>query len=717
MKSFRHISPLLAVLLLLATGPARAQNFDEDSLKRVTFYSKQDTAKARAFCELAIIYRDNGEQDSARRSGEQALGLARRSGYRKVEANALYQLGILAANRAEYVEAMENFSGAGAIFQATGDKKGYASVLSAMGGQKTLTGDLPGALDYYHQSLKIKEALGDSSVLASTLSNIGITYNALGDQQQAMIYYQRALRLNLKYGKLRHVVTNYYNMGSAYTSMHQDSLALIYAERSARMSDSLGFTEELLYAYGLMAKLEVDCGHLPEAIGYLTKTIALAEKLDDQRMLAYQYMMLGEVYEKIGDREKAKRFFIRSYEIGKSIGSMEIVKLLSMELSEFYEAQGDAVKALAYYKEHIAARDSINSSEKKQEMLRKEMNFEFDKKQALEKAATREKEALRQADQQKKDAITENDRKRKMIIIYAGSAVLLLVLFFLFLSQRQKAVIATQKVEVERQRDRVEEQKNIIVEKNKNITDSINYAQRIQQAILPDPATFRELLPDSFVLYRPKDIVSGDFYWVAEQNSVVYYATADCTGHGVPGGFMSVLGASLLNEVINEKKLTQPAEILDMMRVKIINALRQKGETGENKDGMDMVLCRIDLKKRELIFSAANNPVWLVQNGELRKFSPDKQPVGIGVENPSPFAQHVVQLAPGDLVYTFTDGYADQFGGPKGKKFKYSQLGEKITAMSSLPLQQQKDALEKILLEWKGDLEQVDDVLLIGVRV
>lgn len=255
----------------------------------------------------------------------------------------------------------------------------------------------------------------------------------------------------------------------------------------------------------------------------------------------------------------------------------------------------------------------------------------------------------------------------------------------------------------------------------KDITDSINYARRIQQAILPDPQLFKTLLPDSFIFYRPKDIVSGDFYWITEQEGIVYYAAADCTGHGVPGGFMSVLGASLLNEVINEKKIREPGEILDMLRNKIIAALRQKGETGENKDGMDMVLCRFDRSKNELVFAAANNPAWLVRNSngekELIEFKPDKQPVGIGVENPVRFSQQVIKLQRNDRIYIFTDGFADQFGGPKGKKFKYRQFHETLVSIGDLPMEQQGEHLEKTFEAWKGELEQVDDVLIIGLKI
>ncbi len=708
---------LLLLLALFSGTEAIAQKqLNADSLRRVVATTKVDTARAAALCELALVCRNNGEIDSAASFAEQGLALSRKLKFRRGEAMAVYQLGIISSMRGNYVDALEKLSLAAESYKSIGDKKGYAAALSGMGGQKMMTGDYPGALSYHFQSLRIKEELGDSSLVATTVANIGAVFNASNNVPQALIYFQRSLRLNLEFGKLRNAASDYYNIGNSYSGLKQDSLGMVYAAASARLSDSLGLVENLMYSYSLMARI-LEKQDKTEALAYYAKALGIARKLDDPRILSFLYFRFGTVYQGLGDAGKAEAYFLKSLELAERINAGENIMNAHNGLSDFYEQRGNFAKALFHHKAYVAARDSLVNEEKQKELVRQEMNFGFEKKQALAQAEAQKQDALEKAAQREKDAVAESDRKRKMIIIYAGSAVLLLVLFFLFLSQRQKSIIATQKVEVERQRDRVEEQKNIIVEKNKSITDSINYAQRIQQAILPDPAMFSKLLPDSFVLYRPKDIVSGDFYWVTEQDGVVYYATADCTGHGVPGGFMSVLGASLLNEVINEKKLAEPAEILDMMRVKIINALRQKGETGENKDGMDMALCRIDLKKRELVYSAANNPVWIISKGELRKFRPDKQPVGIGVENPSPFTQHRVALEPGDIVYTFTDGFADQFGGPKGKKFKYSQLAETLTAISHLPMEQQQSAFGQTFAGWKGELEQVDDVLVIGVKV
>ncbi len=291
--------------------------------------------------------------------------------------------------------------------------------------------------------------------------------------------------------------------------------------------------------------------------------------------------------------------------------------------------------------------------------------------------------------------------------LYGG--VVLLLVFGAFMLNR---------VQVTRKQKRIiEHQKEIVEEKQKEIVDSINYAQRIQSAILPDPSEIGNVFTDAFIFFKPKDIVSGDFFWMATINEYNFIVAADCTGHGVPGGFMSMLGSSLLNEIIIEKKIIEPGEILDMLRVKIILALKQKGDSGENKDGMDMVLCRFNKKKKELVFAAANNPLWMIRSGEMQEWKADKQPVGIFTGEQKMFSQQSISLQDGDSIYLFTDGFADQFGGPKGKKFKYKQMQDLLLENSTLSMKEQEVCLENDFQTWKGNLDQVDDVCVIGIKI
>ena len=226
-----------------------------------------------------------------------------------------------------------------------------------------------------------------------------------------------------------------------------------------------------------------------------------------------------------------------------------------------------------------------------------------------------------------------------------------------------------------------------------------------------------------FILYKPKDIVSGDFYYAqahkptGSKNELFFICTADCTGHGVPGALMSMVGISRLNESILEKNLKHPNEILDNVRKGIIDSLNPEGSEEESKDGMDCVLCVYDFENNKLEFAAANNPLWLVRDGQVTEYKPDKMPVGKYHDELKPFTLQSIDLKKGDTIYTFTDGFADQFGGPKGKNFKYNQLQDMLLSTSHLPLEEQKELLNKKFEDWKGPLEQVDDVCVIGIRI
>jgi serine phosphatase RsbU (regulator of sigma subunit) len=285
--------------------------------------------------------------------------------------------------------------------------------------------------------------------------------------------------------------------------------------------------------------------------------------------------------------------------------------------------------------------------------------------------------------------------------------------FFIFRSYKQKKqsaeIILSQKEEVERQRDLVEE-------KSKEITDSIHYAKRIQQALLASDTFLKKHIADYFIFYKPKDIVSGDFYWANVIDGKFVMITADCTGHGVPGAFMSLLNISYLNEAIIEKRMDAPDKILDYVRSQIIQSLNPEGSENEGRDGMDATLCIYDFKGMWLRFSAANNPLWLCRNNEIKEFSADKMPVGMYHGEQKPFTQQTIGLRKDDIVYTFTDGFADQFGGEKGKKFKYKNLQQLLLNNANKPMAEQKQILENALRDWQGNMDQVDDILIVGIR-
>jgi len=270
--------------------------------------------------------------------------------------------------------------------------------------------------------------------------------------------------------------------------------------------------------------------------------------------------------------------------------------------------------------------------------------------------------------------------------------------------------------ETVRQKDEVERQSRRVVELYKNVTDSIRYAKRLQESILPSDQRLSELLPGSFVLYRPKDIVSGDFYWVEAIGGKVVFAAVDCTGHGVPGAFMSLVGHNALNQVVKERGVTVPHEAMDQLNRIAFDTLH-KDRDQYVRDGMDMALCCFDSRTGVLEFAGANCPLYVVREGELLQFAPNKMPIGGFVQQPGAFKGHSEQLRPGDAVYVFSDGYADQFGGPKGKKFRYRQFRDLLVRISPEPPERKKALLQQAFNAWKGTQEQVDDILVMGMQL
>ena len=272
--------------------------------------------------------------------------------------------------------------------------------------------------------------------------------------------------------------------------------------------------------------------------------------------------------------------------------------------------------------------------------------------------------------------------------------------------------------EVVKQKEEIDQQKEQLEEYFLQVTDSIKYAQKIQEAILPPESYVRKLLPDSFIFYRPKDIVSGDFYWLGEAEDRVYFAAVDCTGHGVPGAFMSIVGYNQLKQAVITTNGGSPAEILDHLNIGVSETLHQKDENSTSKDGMDVAICSLNHKTKELQYAGAFNPLYLLRDGKIVQTKGDKFPIGSFLDGATPnFTNHKLQLLEGDILYIFSDGYADQFGGPRGKKMMYKKFRDTLIANSQKDLSVQKDLLRDHLYDWMGEEEQVDDILVIGVKV
>ncbi|PCJ23037.1 MAG: hypothetical protein COA97_12405 [Flavobacteriales bacterium] len=318
-------------------------------------------------------------------------------------------------------------------------------------------------------------------------------------------------------------------------------------------------------------------------------------------------------------------------------------------------------------------------------------------------------------DAQGNEIITKADKiEEQKSIIWLSIAFLLIVSVLGILAFRSYRLKNKANILVLKQKGEIEEQHQVLEEQHREITDSINYAKRIQDAILPPLKLVRGYMPDSFILYEPKDIIAGDFYWMEGINNLIVFAAADCTGHGVPGAMVSVVCHNAMNRAVREFMLVEPDEILNKTREIVVETFEKSDE--DVRDGMDIALVTINTESNKLSFSGANSGLYFIRNGELTQIKPDKQPIG-KYEDSKPFTKHTIDLEKGDVIYTFSDGYADQFGGPKGKKFMYRPFRELLLDIHEKPMVDQHDLLLSAFEDWKGDMDQVDDVCIIGVRI
>lgn len=594
-----------------------------------------------------------------------------------------------------------------------------ASAFNNMGYIYQNYGDEIKALDNYHKGLKIQEEIGDKKGLAQSLNNIGFVYQAEKDAVNALNYYHKSLRIRQEIGDRRGIGECYNNIGFLYRMFGDPdckskvekvcrnsgfSKGISFYEGSLKIMesihDSMGISISLNNIGGIYLRLE----EMDKALEYYNKSYTIRKLRKDKQGIAYSLGNIALIYLKQKKYAEAKVLAEEAVKVSKELGFPAVIRNATDVLKNIYYEMGDYKKSIDTYTLFVSMRDSINSQSANKAAVKKQLEYEYEKKVAADSVKT--------AQEKKVVAVELEHTKTQRFALVGG--LLLVLIFAAFMFNRFKVT--------HKQKEIIEDQKHLVEEKQKEIVDSINYAQRIQNALLTSDEILKTNLPEYFIYFKPKDIVSGDFYWAAPLNNGKFaLIVADSTGHGVPGAFMSLLNISFLNEAIKEYKLNDPAEILNHARAHIIQSLSADGSAEGGKDGMDCSLVSFDFKNNKLEYAAANNPVWVIrrQNGtsELINLVPDKMPVGKHDKDKIPFTLQKFDLQKGDTVYLFTDGYTDQFGGPQGKKFKHKQLEDILKASAHLDLHQQKNKIEEAFENWKGELEQVDDVLIVGVRI
>lgn len=618
-------------------------------------------------------------------------------------------------------------------YTTAGDHRNEALVYNNTGYLKFRLKDYQNATGDFSAAARISEENGhDAGFLSDIFSNISICYQALGQQQAMMDNFRKALDYATESNDLENKARLSHILAVFNFNKEDNYHAELYCQDCIEAAKKSSATEILQECYQTYSEVLEKGNDFVKALEYYERYLGIRDSLNYEARLREQNEAARQTrYE---DLEQRIRLDIADEEItGLALKNIRaesarrenemklLLKQQELDRSEKDRLEKNLALEQERYKLTLRNREvlALQQQQRYDSLLIIQKQNETDALDLKNKALEREKQ------QQELDIKKQKQIKRLAV----GTGILMGLVAFMILAglistRRKNQKLAESKREIEKinadlevKNTEVLKQKEIIELKNQSITDSIQYASRIQKAVLPPAGFLTEWGFENFILYLPKDIVSGDFYWGIRKQDKIIIAVADCTGHGVPGAFMSMLGHAFLHEIMNTYETDSSASILNILRDEVINTLKQKGLTGETRDGMDISLCIIDRQKNILDFAGANNPAYVIREKELIKIPADKMPIGIHVAAITPFTGSSIELKKGDLLYLFSDGYADQFGGEKGRKFMYKPFQKLLIEIHGRPMEEQREILLDRFMKWKVDREQVDDVMVVGLRI
>lgn len=694
-------SLLIFIFILAFPGTILlAQQRTADSLKRIMSMS-DDTMRIRLQLALSEAYL-NYLPKKAIEPASEARALAVQIGNEEMEARSLYAMGKVHFKTGNYKDAISCYDKSASIFLQLGKVKEQAEVLIASSNTFNNQGDFTQSLNQSLSAYRISEKLNDKKGMSRALITSGEVYRKMKNFDKAISDYENAMQLSKQVNDLSGEASCLNNLAIVYSDKSDNQKAIDYYMKAKSINEKIGDKFALGKVLNNIGTIYYSNGQFDFATEYFLQALDIRKQIGDKRGQAIALANLGSVTLDQGNPDKAIDYFNRAFEISKNIGAIDIQSSISESLSDAYSAKGDYQKSLEFFKIASGLKDSL-------------FNTDFTGKIA---------EMQAQYDVEKAENNARAQQEQKKIITWSaiGGGILLLIILLILWNRsvtrkRVNERLNQQKEEIEQKNAKLHDANAEIERKNKDITDSILYASRIQGAILPEvefSGTFRD---KGFVVYHPKDIVSGDFYWMEQALDHLLFAAVDCTGHGVPGAFVSIVCSNLLSQAVNEHGLTNPKEILDDVNIRLSETLRQRKDESRVRDGMDIALCCIDRATMKLEYAGAFNPAWIFRKNEFFELLPDKFPVGHYVdEELKKFTVKEFQLEPGDRLYVFTDGYSDQFGGPNGKKYKRSTFNDFLKRIQDKPFDQHRRLLEEEHFRWKGDYEQIDDILVMGVE-
>lgn len=652
------------------------QQSNIDSLLSVLKIVKEDTNKVNTLNNLSEELWQTGNYEKAKQYGVNALKYSEKINFKKGKAKAYFNIAVCYSNEDNYSEAFKNALQSLKIYEEIDNKQEIAGSLLNMGKLYYEQNNISEALKYFLQASKLSEEIGYKKGIAESFANTAVAYSEKGN------IFQR--------------------QGDTIKANSNYKIALEKYNVALKIFEELGKQAELAGTHFYIGEMNFFQKNYTKALENYFAALKIFERLGANDGVNACYISIGKIYTKQAKYINALKYLNK----GKTFKKKYFLKERYNGLSEVYEKMGQHKKALEYYKLYSEIKESMSGGDVATKTAKLQNQYQNEKE-----------EKIRKLQEEKKEAEYNAEVKQQQTIIFSVAIGLLLMVVFAGFIFHSLRITRKQKYMIEVQKSEVEKSKYIIEEKNKDITDSITYAMRIQQAKLPNKEEIYYSLPTSFILFKPKDIVSGDFYFFRKTDQCIFIAAADCTGHGVPGAFMSMIGSEKLEDAISQSMDT--SVILKQLNKGIKTSLRQSDSDESTRDGMDIALCSVDTQNFIVKYAGANRPIWIIRNGptEIEEIKATKTAIGGLTEDDQHFDTHEIKLQKGDTFYICTDGYADQFSGNDEKKLMTKKFKEILLNIQGKSMQEQEQYLDNFIENWKAGTEQVDDILVIGVRL
>lgn len=721
MKRINIICLLLLVTSFLFSQNASLINVYNDAAKRcqeqgidsVEFYNKRSleiSAKLRLpnfdgkYLETYLLIRTKKYSDALPKI-KRLLYMANEANNQKQLGKANYLYALLYEEQNDVNNSLKFAKLALQIREKTKDTSQILSSVAQLGRIYKKNNKLTEGLTYYLRSARLAEQIGDSSHIYSSYINLGTLYQKTADNKKALEFYNKALEINKRDNDTNGYAICYLKLSSAWSAENNLDSAYYYINKCVELQRIQNNDAGLMSSLNKLAGVLAEKGETTLAIKNFDEVIDIAEKRQDVLSLIWGLTGKAKTLYKMKKYKEALPLANRAMLLDKEKTDYSFISLTYKLISDINFEMGNYKEA---YNNHILYKTALDTllarnDIKKQTELK--LSYEFDQIQELQKEEALSKEIKNELQ------LEAAKKQRYFLIAFLGLALLIVVIAVRSYINKRKSNFL-----LEKKNAQLDHQKQLVEEKNKEISDSINYAKHIQTACLPDKQQLDASFEDYYILFKPRDVVSGDFFWTEKNEDFVFIGVADCTGHGVPGAIMSMIGSILLNEIFHVKKIYSPEKILQELNRVVKTTLKQQGSSS-SRDGMDIAFCAWDKKNGTLLYSGANRSLIIIsESGKLEEYKPTKQPIGGTTEMNQAYDLINISLAKGDRIIFTTDGFADQFGGSKLKKINSKKLKEKFVELVNYPSSEQQEKLDSYFEEWKGVLEQTDDVLVFSFK-